>query len=155
MTTMNIADAITQWNKNLKAVTYEHPELGTQKITRVYFLTPPESKQNLVADLPAIIHDWSLDPVQFNVSLQIQFYEIHTQLIVHDTDWNIAADIATRFMKPIVDAWRADVTLSGTVTRSELRGGSPTLGGLPWAKVSNPSLEFYLRVKMEEGADAG
>ena len=152
MAVMDIGLAIAAWNTILETVSFDHPEYDLIEIKRTYFTTPPESEQLHTGDMPLAISDFTLVRVDTYSQYQVQVYDIHTQVLVHDAEWDVATDIATRLLKPIIDALMADITLNNTVTRSEIRGGTPTLVAVDWAKRKVPGLDLFLQVFMNEGA---
>ncbi len=149
---MDIVTAIEAWNTLLESVTYTHADYGEQTIKTAYYLQPEGTDQILRADLPAAVTDFAMPEIGLGVSLQQLVFDIHTQIIIHDNQWNVALKIATGFVIPIVNAWRTNLSLSQTVSRSMLRGGLPTIGETQWAGLRCPALELYLQIWLLETA---
>ena len=100
-------------------------------------------------DTPCFLNTWTLTSQELDISLRILFYTIRMQLIVHDSDQDRAADIASSYMNAIITAQNADVTLDGAVNQSILRGSDPTLGVLSWAGVDYIGLDLLLDVELK------
>ena len=119
----------------------------SSSIKRAYKYTPPQSSS--LPDTPCVLNTWSLTSQELDISLRILFYTIRMQLIVHDSDQDRAADIASSYMNAIITAQNADVTLGGSVNQSILRGSDPTLGVLSWAGVDYIGLDLLLDVELK------
>jgi flagellar capping protein FliD len=120
----------------------------SSSIKRAYKYTPPMS--SALPDTPCFLNTWSLTNQELDVSLRVLSYTIRMQLIVHDSDQDQAADIASSYMNAIITAQNADVTLNGSVTQCELRGSDPTLGVLNWAGVDYIGLDLLLDVTISD-----
>jgi len=101
-------------------------------------------------DAPAFFNEWTLEREERHVSMRIQYYTVHMQLLVRDADLNRAADIATAFHVALVDAFDADVQMNNTVTQSSLRGGSPTLAGFVRNNINYIGLDLFLDLELKE-----
>ena len=119
----------------------------SSSIKRAYKYTPPQSSS--LPDTPCVLNTWSLTSQELDISLRILFYTIRMQLIVHDSDQDRAADIASSYMNAIITAQNADVTLDGAVNQSILRGSDPTLGVLSWAGVDYIGLDLLLDIELK------
>ena len=119
----------------------------SSSIKRAYKYTPPMS--SALPDTPCFLNTWTLTSQELDISLRILFYTIRMQLIVHDSDQDRAADIASSYMNAIITAQNADVTLDGAVNQSILRGSDPTLGVLSGAGVEFVGLDLLLDIELK------
>ena len=122
----------------------------TLAVKRAYKYVPEAS--SALPDTPAWTNEYSLTNVERLVSLRIQTYTVHMQLFIDDADLDRAADIASSFLKQMIDALDADVSLAQTITQQSLRGGNPTLGSMPRANMPYTGLDLFLDLEMKEGA---
>jgi hypothetical protein len=107
---------------------------------------------------PMMMNEWSFDREdRTNQGLRQQYYTVHMQLLVYDAKTDRAADIATAFMEPIVDAFDAADVLHGAAFWTKLRGragagGSvPTLFPVTWAGKKHMGLDLFLDLTLTEG----
>lgn len=112
----------------------------------------PKASQS-VTEYPVFYNVWTFVGEKRASNLRTQLYTVNMQLLAApiEPDQDIAADIASAFHDALVNAFDGDVTLNGTVTRQELRGGDPTLvrfqpGGSP----SFMGLNLFLDIQMIE-----
>jgi len=120
----------------------------SSSILRAYKYTPPMS--SALPDTPCFLNTWTLTNQELDISLRILFYTIRMQLIVHDSDQDQAADIASSYMTALITAHNADVTLNGSVNQCMLRGSDPTLGVLQWAGVDYIGLDLLLDCEIKD-----
>ena len=120
----------------------------SSSILRAYKFTPPQSSS--LPDTPCFLNTWTLTNQELDISLRILFYTIRMQLIVHDSDQDQAADIASSYMTALITAQNADVTLNGSVNQCFLRGSDPTLGVLQWAGVDYIGLDLLLDIEIKD-----
>ena len=115
---------------------------------KVAYLTQPHQAETLVANLPCFTNNWDFLAETRHGNLRELTYLVHMQLHVAQAtngDNSRSAEIATAFFDPILTAFGqvnsaglGGITMRGlvagtvvpTVTFTNIRGGSPTMGRL-------------------------
>ena len=120
----------------------------SSSILRAYKYMPPMA--SALPDTPCFLNNWTLQNQELDISLRVLFYTIRMQLIVHDSDQDRAADIASSYMNALITAHNADVQLGGSCTMTVLRGGNPTLAVLNWAGQDYIGLDLFLDVEIKD-----
>lgn len=143
---MNIRSALDNLIVIQAALSITSPD--SISIDRAYKFFP--DRDSALPDTPCFINSWSLTGEDRRVSLRDARFTVHMQLFIDDADLDVGADIASAFLEAIMDALDADVSLGGTVTNTDLRGGDPTLGLLDWAGQGYVGLNLFLDLQMME-----
>lgn len=145
---MNIKAAIAKLILTEATLAITSPVTSSIKKAWPYF--PPQNV--LLPELPAFMNSWDLVREDRFIDLRVQIYTVNMQLYAAKAtiEQDRGADIASAFMEQLVDALDADITLAGSVTSHNLRGGSPTLAILERAGDSYIGLNLFLDLEMKE-----
>ena len=126
------------------------------KIAKAYPYMPPGAEQ--LGDVPCFMNTWTLEREVRTVSLAERFYNVRMQMAVEDADSDQAADIATALFEQFMADLRGGgpavfgITLDGNVTRSDVRGNSPTLIGLLYGGKPYIGIDMVLDFSIKEAA---
>jgi hypothetical protein len=118
-------------------------------VTDAFYL-PPD--RNTPLKYPCWFNTWTFTGQDRKATQYLeQHYTIHSEFWHFDPSTNRAAEIVTAFHTAYVDALNQNITLSGTVNTSELRGADPTLVLAEWDKVPYAGLDLFLEVTISQG----
>lgn len=122
----------------------------TSSVKKAWPYVPPQNA--LLPELPAFTNSWDLVREDRFIDMRVQLYTVQMQLFAADAaiEQDRGADIASAFMEQLVDALDADITLDGSVTSHNLRGGSPTLAILRRGDRPYIGLDLFLDLEMKE-----
>jgi hypothetical protein len=117
-------------------------------VTSAFYL-PPD--RNTPLEYPCWFNTWTFTGQnrKSNYYLQ-QTYAVHCEFWHYDPDTDLAAEVATAFHSAYVVALNKNITLSGTVDTSELRGADPTLVLAEWNGVPYAGLDLFLDVTISQ-----
>ncbi len=112
----------------------------------------PGADQNIEGGgFPSWRNEWTMLPQLRDISLAINRFTVHMQLLVAHADLSRAAEIATAFMAPTLHAFdvqdeagNGGVSLGELVENQAIRGGTPTMGRVDLANRSVIAVDLYL-----------
>lgn len=163
---MNIYDALRAVVAVQKSIAIDAPR--ALAVREAWFSRPPQNEV-ILANLPCWTNDWDFLREERHGSLREQFYAVVMQLHVARStngDNSLAAELATAFLPPTLEAFGArnaaglggitlvglvDGALASTVTYTNIRGGSPTLGLLD--PPGTIGLSLVLEIGMSDAFD--
>lgn len=145
---MSIIDALRALTVVQRELTIESPV--PLSIVSTFYL-PPDRNVPLV--YPCWFNTWTFSGQNRKASNYLeQTYAIHTEFWHYDPDSQLASEVATAFHVAYVLALNANITLSGTVSTSDLRGADPTLVLAEWNGVPYTGLDLFLDVTLSQNA---
>lgn len=126
-------------------------EIDEAKIQKA-FRTVPSRDESGLPTTPCIINTWTVQNTLRSSGLLETIYDIHMQLFIDNADQDIAADIAGAFWDAINLSFDTveGMTLNGTISHSNLTGGTPTLVGLPWGGKPYTGLDMHLQIFIKQ-----
>ena len=148
MGVVSIIDALKALIVVQRELTIESPvPLST---TSAFYLPPA---RNMPIEYPCWFNTWTFSGQDRKANSYLeQRYAIHCEFWHFDPDSQMAAEVATAFHVAYVLALNANITLSGTVATSDLRGADPTLVLAEWDGVPYTGLDLFLDVTLRQNA---
>lgn len=167
MALVNIYDALLAIVDVQKSVEIDRPQ--PMRIREAWLTRPPQAEL-IAASVPCWTNSWDfLQEDKLSADHRRHDYEVHMQLhvaLAGEGSNNLAAECATAFMGPILEAFGRkhpvhgtggikllrliDGELQPTVDNSNIRGGSPTLarfGETP----ATIGLDLILEMRLDDG----